>query len=210
MEHRGITRVSRSFATHTLVNTWSSYGLTIGEPLHDSVIFQHLGVLFTYKAVHCYTLLGIHSWDVYITSKPYYIDIVWFTKLHTQAHEFLRRSTSQYLKTWRLATNSQTFFANYHKQISSCHTLWRIIITTKVILKKSVCQTVIEFVGADIGQCGNEQKCMLLFQNRPEQSDLFVELNEEHNEICLFPLAPSKKSINNFSLVNWKINASLD
>ena len=57
-----IARVLRSFATHTLANTWS-WAYYLGTL--DGVIFQHLGVLFICKAValctHCYPLLGIHS-----------------------------------------------------------------------------------------------------------------------------------------------------
>ena len=60
-----IARVLQSFVTHIytrehLAELWAYYSRTL-----DGVIFQHLGVLFTCKAVapgtHCYTLLGIHS-----------------------------------------------------------------------------------------------------------------------------------------------------
>ena len=84
-----------------LIELWTYYQWTL-----DGIIFKHLGVLFTCKAValctHCYTFLEIHSWDVYITLKR-------FTKLRIQAQELLCRST--FLKpSRRLTTSSLSFF----------------------------------------------------------------------------------------------------
>ena len=102
----GVVKLHYTYTHERLVGLWAYYLWTL-----DGVIFQHVGALFTHKAValctHYYTLLGIHSWEVCITSKSY-TDIKCFTKLHTQAHKLLHRSTFP-IPSQRLTTNLQTF-----------------------------------------------------------------------------------------------------
>ena len=110
-------RVSQSFATHTLTKTWSSY---IHKPL--MVLFSNTWVCYSPGNLcsHCYSLLGIHSWDVYNVHNPKAtIQVV-----HNASHPDLRVASQIYVHvpSWYLHEGSRPtrklFFANYHSSSS--------------------------------------------------------------------------------------------